>query len=276
MTLERHIILTLGRSGSNTLREMLNQHPEVLNFGEVLGEWNGIRKMQRRLGLYRSSDARFLDAVLSPRFFRAANAVRTLRKRRSGDGGQAKPFAQIRTIGIKDFSLNFDRYGLGDYLAARPDIRVIGLTRPGVVERTISFLMLRQTGVVERSSQGGPRAPASIRVAPDELRTQLEEVEAENQRLDEMLSTLEPHRVHRVTYRGLFDGTETRARTMEGLFAFLGLAPCPVAPARGKIIDRPLSETIVNFEECCAVLAGTRFEAMLLEADKAGAAKGGS
>ena len=36
--MERHVILTLGRSGSNTLCDMLNQHPEVLNFGEVLAE----------------------------------------------------------------------------------------------------------------------------------------------------------------------------------------------------------------------------------------------
>lgn len=31
-------LLALGRSGSNTLRDILNQRLENLNFGEVLGE----------------------------------------------------------------------------------------------------------------------------------------------------------------------------------------------------------------------------------------------
>ncbi len=34
--MNRHIILTSGRSGSNYLANTLNQHPQIVNYGEVL------------------------------------------------------------------------------------------------------------------------------------------------------------------------------------------------------------------------------------------------
>ena len=34
--MNRHIILTSGRSGSNYLTNTLNQHPQIVNYGEIL------------------------------------------------------------------------------------------------------------------------------------------------------------------------------------------------------------------------------------------------
>lgn len=69
--MDRHVVLTLGRSGSNTLRDMLNQSPEVLNFGEVLGEWNTIRKIQRKAVFYRYQTKLFWTGCYIPGAFYA-------------------------------------------------------------------------------------------------------------------------------------------------------------------------------------------------------------
>lgn len=37
--MNKHIILTNGRSGSNYISGVLNSHPHITNYGEVLGEW---------------------------------------------------------------------------------------------------------------------------------------------------------------------------------------------------------------------------------------------
>ena len=74
--MDRHMILTLGRSGSNTLRDMLNQNPEVLNFGEVLGPWTDMRRLQKRLPLIPKDNVAYLDFILTSRHS-AARASRT-------------------------------------------------------------------------------------------------------------------------------------------------------------------------------------------------------
>ncbi|NHX27529.1 sulfotransferase, partial [Escherichia coli] len=158
--MEHHIILTLGRSGSNTLRDMMNQNPEILNFGEVLGDWNTIRKLQKRLPLMPRGHEAYLDWIMySPRFRAMANTVRSARKMLGREAGAAKRLAEVKTFGVKDFSLNFRRCGLLGYLDARPDIKVIGLQRDNVVDRMISNAMLGATGVIEvrRDSGAGKR-----------------------------------------------------------------------------------------------------------------------
>jgi len=103
--MDHHVILTLGRSGSNTLRDMLNQSPQVLNFGEVLGEWNTIRKLQRKVFFLPRTDEAFLDWVLySGTFLRSANAIRSVNKTLAGQGAAVQRVRDIKTFGIKDFS----------------------------------------------------------------------------------------------------------------------------------------------------------------------------
>jgi hypothetical protein len=62
--MQSHIILTNGRSGSNFVVNIINQHPQILNYGEVLGEWTILRKLHK-VGILRSSDDReYLDKIL--------------------------------------------------------------------------------------------------------------------------------------------------------------------------------------------------------------------
>ena len=92
----QHFVLTIGRSGSNTLVNALNQHPQVLNYGEVLGDWNTIRKLYNRLpAALTSGEAAYLDAVLhNPVLARALNGYRNLSYLRRGGRAEMKRFGR--------------------------------------------------------------------------------------------------------------------------------------------------------------------------------------
>lgn len=270
MTMDRHVILTLGRSGSNTLCDMLNQNPGVLNFGEVLGEWNTIRKLQRRLPFLPRSDEGLLDWVLYSRgFLRSVNGVRSLRKTLGGKRTAAKRLRDIKTFGVKDFSLNFIRFGLSDYLDARPDLKVIGLLREDVVDRMISNAMLMETGVIKttRASGGGRK---TLRINPAHISALLAEIETENADLEAMLARLPAARRHVIRYDDLFVDQERRHQTMTGVFNFLGVGPITTEERMVKIIRAPVTEVIENFEDCLAAVRGTPHEALLQAAAKRG------
>ncbi|MEO3417080.1 sulfotransferase [Roseovarius sp. CAU 1744] len=269
--MERHVILTLGRSGSNTLCDMLNQNPAVLNFGEVLGEWNAVRKLQRRLPLIPQGDEAFLDWVLySGAFLRMVNAVRSLRKTLAGQRGAAKPIRDIQSWGIKDFSLNFTRFGLSDYLDNRADLKVIGLLRQDVVDRMISNAMLGATGVIKTTSarSGGRK---TLRIEPTQVAALLADIETENTELEAMLGRLPEARKLVIRYEDLFSDPELRHQTMAAIFAFLGVEPVRTEERMVKIIRRPVKEVIENFDECVAAVRGTPHEELLQRAAARGA-----
>ncbi len=261
--MDRHVVLTLGRSGSNTLTDMLNQNPDILNVGEVLGDWNVLRKVQRRLRLY-PQNADYLDAMLRKSvLIRVANTYRNHQRRKSGAKHEIKRLSDIKTLGIKEFSLNMHEFGVADYLHARPDIKVIGLLRDNVLDRAMSYIMLRETGVVAvRDNTTGKQ---QVEIDPEELISILEDVKSENQGLQAMLDELPSERVEIVQYAEFFSDEESRIATMRRLFDFLGVQQHQPVVRMKKILQRPKSEMISNIEACRATLLGTEFEGLLDE-----------
>ena len=264
--MERHVILTLGRSGSNTLCDMLNQNPAVLNFGEVLGEWNLIRKLQKRLPFIPRGDEAFLDWVLySDSFLRTVNSVRSLRKTVAGKRNAAKATRDIKTFGIKDFSLNFKRFGVSDYLDKHTDLKVIGLKREDVVDRMISNAMLGATGVVKTTAAQG-QGRKTLRIDPDQVANLLSDIETENADLQAMLERLPEARKHVIRYDDLFLDPQKRQSTMAGVFQFLDVPPVATEERMVKIIRSPVTDVIENFDECLDAVRGTHHESLLKDA----------
>jgi len=260
--MDRHVILTLGRSGSNTLRDMINQHPEAFNLGEVLGHWTPFRRLQRAR-LLPADDEAYLDTLLySDRFARRAMALQRVHATLRGHRDGAKSGARVRTFGVKDFSLNFLRCGLGKYLATR-DTKVIGLKRLSVPARMLSNAMLGATGVV--SVQGGSAVRKRISIDPAQIGDMLATIERENADLDTMLATLPEDRCRVICYEDLFGEAGHRQDLMGKVFRFLGLHPIDVTTRMTKIIATPIDETIVNFADCLKAVEGTRYERMLRE-----------
>jgi len=152
--MDRHVILTLGRSGSNFLVDIINRHPNLLNHGKVLGDSMTVRRWQERLGLFRGDDAAWLDFLLGNRpAFHAAQAVRSAGHARGGRLTGLRSRRRLASLGIKEFSPNLRRLGLDSHLKDRPGIRVIALRRRSALDRTISSLMPGETGVVAASER---------------------------------------------------------------------------------------------------------------------------
>ncbi len=261
---EKHIILTLGRSGSNTLVDMLNQNPAILNLGEVLGEWNRIRRVQRSLKLFRGNDAAFLDAALcNTTLHQTANTVRTLGKIRAGQWHEAKRLSHVRTIGFKEFSLNFQRYGLPNYVTNASDIKVIGLTRRNVLNRMISNAFLEATGVVKSTLPQAKVATRKLYLNPDEFIGKLEVIEQENIELNSALNALQPQRVFRLDYEDLYADEAHTIAKLRSIYAFLGVPDITPRIRMRKIVDRNPLAALENAEEVAEVIAASRFASYL-------------
>jgi len=258
------MVLTLGRSGSNALTDTLNQHPAILNLGEVLGEWNSIRKVQRRLRILKGDD-RYLDEILyGSTIWRVANLARSASKVRKREFSAIKPARNIQNVGIKEFSLNLRNFGQLDYLSSRNDIKVIGLKRTNVADRMLSSAMLSHTGVVLNKVDDAQTA-RTIRLDSTDIERRLRVVEQENKELDDLLSSVPKENVYEIAYQDFFANEDRRVQIMSEVFEFLGVAPFETSMRMRKLIQTPISETIENFDECRVALKGSPYEKYFLQ-----------
>ncbi|GHD98583.1 hypothetical protein U879_12370 [Defluviimonas sp. 20V17] len=262
--MRNHIVLTLGRSGSNTLCDMLNQSPEVLNYGEVLGHWTKMRKLKNRAPFLWRSDEAFVQWILTSRLLRnLANAERNLRKRREGKQDEIKRLAQVRTIGVKEFSLNFQRYGISERVLHRPGMKVIALVRRNVVDRMVSNARLGATGVVKVGGDDDDRGSGGLTIDPARIADLLRAIETENASLEQIIARLPEDAKYVIQYDDLYRDEDTRAAIMHDAFAFLGVAPIRPRTRMRKIITQPITEVIENFDACLDAVRGTHHEALL-------------
>ena len=258
-TLRPHIVLTLGRSGSNTLVDLLNQNSEILNYGEVLGGWNQIRRFHHLIAGVGDSDQRYVDRLLHNRVVAAAaNLARTAGKIRKGAFGDIKALRKVRTVGFKEFSLNIRNMGLADYLLAQTDIRFIGLVRRNALERLVSMLHLGATGeVFSRDSQRSQSV--ALTIDPTTIVAQLETIQREVDELDDLLACIPSARKYVVDYTDLYMGPDSAVRIAREIYDFLGVARMTPGVRMKKIIQRPMAQVIANYADCRGAVVGTRY-----------------
>lgn len=257
--IQPHIVLTLGRSGSNTLVDLLNQSDEILNYGEVLGGWNTIRRFRRLIAGGSASEARYVDHLLYDRMVAAtANLARTAGKIRKGAFGDIKRLRSIRTIGFKEFSLNIRNMGLADHLLGRTDIRFIGLVRRNPLERLVSWRRMEATGEVATTA-GRERHAIALTLDPATIVADLESIQHEVDELDDLLDRIPQQRKHVIDYDDLYAGPDATLRIARDLYDFLGVTRITPCVRMKKIIQRPMVETIANFEACRHAAASSRF-----------------
>ena len=257
---DKHIILTMGRSGSNTLVDMLNQNPAILNFGEVLGEWTPLRRLQRQVRAFRNDDQGYLDAILNNTALQnAANAARTVKKILSWRAGEIKKMRNVKTVGFKEFSLNFQRYGLSHYLSEAYDVKVVGLTRANALERMISNALLQETGIVASTSKNSHIAPNSIYINPHTVLKNLEIIAKENEDLLRAIEGLPEERVFRLDYADLYSGDAHTIRIVRKAYSFLGVPEVEPKVRMRKIAKKNPLDAIQNGAEIREVIAASRF-----------------
>ena len=257
--MRRHIILTLGRSGSNWLAGALNQHPNVVNYGEVLGSYNKLAKLK---ALTRPTEpwSEYLDRVVSSRpvFYcgQAASAISHIKKRRPVNWHR---HSSVTQVGFKEFATNFERFELMNYLEPRTDIHIISLQRENIFRRYISNEFLTKTDQVRADSTTDAQKE-TLRLDTNDMFDKLELFESELQIQSQLLKINNP--VLTLTYEKLFDPNQTKTQ-LEDVYSFLGVNPIEVISGDSKLNSGELSDLIQNFDEVTSALSGTRFAQFL-------------
>ena len=256
------IILTNGRSGSNNLVDLLNRHPQILNYGEVLGPWT---TAWRRRGFFGHSAetgaavSRYLDGFFdNPAVFYAAQAAAIPSRLSGGRALNLKRRGKVAALGLKDFQLMFERRGVADYAVRRDDLKVIGLVRANPVRRFLSSAMLGETGQVALAP-GAAAQTAKLNLSPDKFLEGVMAVDGENRRLDAALDAAPRERVIRIEYADYFGDADRMAEINDNLFSFLGVEPIDARSGHRKLNARSLKASIENYDEIREALGASPF-----------------
>lgn len=257
----RHVVLTLGRSGSNWLVGAINQHRDAVNYGEVLGDWTAMSKLKSQLRPNQPWPD-FIDRVHTSRSIFACgqmvSAVSHMKKDRPVSWHRS---SQVSQIGFKEFATNFERYDMMTYLADRPDVKVVSLTRENMLKRLVSVELLAKTHQVSATNSSRSQS-ATIELDPDEVLEQLKLYRSEQALQQHLLSGRNP--TLEVTYEELFDPDQQSGK-MSQIFEFLELDPIETGPGDTKLNSDELEDTIVNYGAVRQVLLGSEFERYLDE-----------
>lgn len=259
--MNRHFILTNLRSGSNFLTSTINKHPELLNYGEVLGEWTLPRRVISRRMFPRMSDEEYLDFIYGSRWAFYGGQIYSAMRR----AGRQKPFtlkarSRVKSVGLKDMAFLVRQRDLARYLAGSNDIKIIHLVRTNTLKRFVSFERMRRTRVV--SSE---RAEASVllEINLGNVVDRLRVFQREDLFAAELVRGLPAHRVMVVRYEKYFFDAGCMKETNDALFRFLGVKPLDIIAEQRKISPDNLRHIVGNYSELQRVLSGTEFERFL-------------
>jgi len=259
--MQRHVLINHGRSGSNYFVNLINSHPSAVNYGEVLGEWTLSSRLIRDR-LFKDKDrAEYLDWVTQSRsYFFAAHVYSFFARLRSGQRPHFTGLSADTTVGIKEFYVNFERFGLLDYLHKNNDIKVIYLIRKNLLQRYLSLKHMEQTGINKVRRAQSSAALESLSLDIPEMLSGLAILKSETERLEKLVAELPEERVFRIDYEEYFScQEEERIRTQQDLQIFLGIKPVRLVSEHKKILGGKSKETIKNFDDVRAALLDTEF-----------------
>jgi len=253
--MRKHVILTNGRSGSNHLVQVLNQHPRVTNYGEVLGEYTLPRRLHDVFGYGGRTPEDYLDHMLSSRSnFYLAHAYDAVRRVASWRSPRPKRWSNVETLGVKELAIRLSRAGLSTFLAERDEIAVIHLERRNCLRRLISVMAVESDGAVAVTSARGSETRRRLNIDVQLVRDRLPVIERERVDEEEMADTLPPERVLRLVYEEMFASSVSLQRGYRAMFEFLAVDPIDVQGTHRKVLSPELSDTVVNYPELAAAL----------------------
>lgn len=216
----RFVIFAQGRSGSTLLVDLMNSHPEIFTFGEIM-QHNVVRNLR------------------NPR--RYAEGVCSLSKRpTTGFKVKVHQIEKIQGHDPKAVLTDFHQHGW----------KLIYLKRSNVLRHAISDVRTEKTGEyhnVKGAEVGGKRATRQrIRMEMPEL---MKAIRFRETNLEQEARVLEglPHLL--IEYEKDLLGPEAQRESMNRVFAFLGLPPHDAETAFRKVTSRSIEDDIENFDE---------------------------
>jgi hypothetical protein len=224
----RFVILCLGRTGSTHLQSMLDHHSQARCYGEIFSEG----KPPTFAASETDDPKAFVAGLLGEGAERAA--------------GFKLPINSLRLTP-----------GAADVVRDDPEMAVIRLSRRNGLAQLVSRQLLAATGVSQ--SIFGSYGDMAVELDPAACVRALDRIADEEAELDELAAG---HETFRIAYEEL--GETGR---LEQLQRFLGLDPEPLRSWFERLRTRPLSETVSNWDEVAAALAGTPHEPLLTMED---------
>lgn len=248
MAVQPFVLLTTARSGSNWLLTLLNQHPNVAAFFEVL---------------HNNPEER--SPVMD-----TATGKRTRRCSAEEDGATFLaeavydyPYSRrVRCAGIKLFyshALEGPTASAWDYLRNLPDLRVVHLEREGLLESFVSRqrALRTRTWVVDKGTDDVPPDPGPETVDAAEFVKYVDRIARERATAVERLDSAPMLSVRYEEMR------EHRNREIKRILRFLGVRAWPyVHLLKDRTVvqaRRPLHERVANYEALRSALEDTPY-----------------
>lgn len=253
--LTKFIIITNGRSGSNYFVDIMNQHPNTFNCGEILGEWSKKRYF-RKLFL---AEEYYVEFWINSGFVYWLSQVFYFFKLKPSY--KIKRRKDVYAIGFKDFAINIERLNLAEWLQENEEIKIINLHRENQLERYISLCAMRKTGVVISKNEelGSDRLKIDLK----DMMANLKVFEEEKLYHKELIDTFENNRVFDICYEDFFESNIDKSLVIREMFKFIGVEPVKVEERHKKILSKKLKDRIDNFEEVEKTLLNTKYEKYL-------------
>lgn len=261
----KHMILTHGRSGSNYLVNTLNLHPQIVNYNEILGPWTKTEAIYQRMRRQGRSGTDFLDWVYHSRaLYYGAQFYSALARLRRGSHPQFKCRGKLISLGFKEFTHKLENIGCADYLESRPSIHVLFLLRNNLLKRYISQLQMMRTGVAATENQVEVSSRLSIDV--EHMLHNLAVLDESTSRSQTMVERLVGNPVLTIRYESAYRTPESLAEMSRRVFSFLGVEPIPNLSRQKKILPSKIEDIVHNYDEVVRALNASSY-ARFLEDD---------
>jgi len=238
----RFIILARSRTGSNFLRGLLNEHPQIVVLGELFQNnqeigwaYPGYTQSKRTLALFRDRPVKFLDQKVFRNFSN-----------------------QTKAVGFKIFYYHAHSNSwkpVWEYLQNQKDLRIIHIKRKNLLKTILSKKKADLTNIwVDTDGNNQTRKPFSITLDFDECQELFSQTRNwEN----EYAAFFSKHQILDIFYEDL---ARDYSKEIQRVINFLEVDQHPVQPQTRKQAKRTLSESIENYEEIKTQFMGTEWE----------------
>ena len=257
----KHFILTSGRSGSNYLVNILNKHPNIVNYGEVLGKWTTPYKLYKILSLTGVDWCTFVDYLYnSITMHYAAQFISIYNRVKKRNPVDFKNVNKVFSTGMKDFAFLIEKRDLIEYLSKNNDIKVIHLHRRNLLKRYLSLVRMEITGIV-KSVKNINKEKMYV-----DINDMLEKIEIFSEESDlefKIAKNIPDNRKLTVYYEDFFLNSVSIRNNVNRIFNFLEVNPILVESEQKKVSSDNLANNISNFNEVVFALKGTKYEKFL-------------
>ena len=263
---QKHFIYTEARSGSNYIVNLFNQHPQLANYGEVLGDWTKPHQIYKAISLNGKPNHNYLNFIYSSKlFFYLAQIYYGWQNWRQKKAVQFKKYQQVKSLGIKDFHYNLWEFNLLDFFHKNEDISIIYLYRKNLLKQHISLELMRKTKVVlAQNDNDSTENPEQLKnrklyINPETIIDLLQEAEDFVGQKEELIGSLPSERILSISYEELFATSESKSKFRKDVFKFLGVKNIDVASDHRKISSDRLIDIVENYHQIYDLLINTKF-----------------